>query len=134
MTLKARILKTVLSEELSRRKKDREEWARMQATMYGTTVAEFHQSGKKERGEKRTECSRKDFGARTESDRMKQRLKDRQEWAKKQEDQHQKQMQSIMGSHQPNSKCQHELTMLVDEMADALNDVVPGFRSPSLHR
>jgi hypothetical protein len=86
---------------------------------------------RRDRQERQEEQPDKDFGKQMiESERMKLRLKDRQEWARKQEEQHRKRMEALAEPPQPNlADLPHQelVTKLVQEMAEALDEVIPGW-------
>ena len=130
--------KQTKSEELDRRMKERQEWAEKLAehsSKRQSTMAESDQSIAKRRtkgghqrmhrhGEQANEdCSRETI----ECDRYKRLLKERQEWAQKQEEQHRERMQSITQQNKQDLPHQELVKKLVQEMADALNDAIPGW-------
>jgi len=125
------------AEELERRMKERQEWAEKHAEhsiKRQSTVVESDQSrGRTKGGHQRMqrydeqaneECSREKI----ECERFKLLLKERQEWAQKQEEQHRKLMASITQQNKEQDlPHQEQVTKLVKEMAEALNDAIPGW-------
>ena len=119
--------------------RERQEWAEKLAehsSRRQSTTAESDQSIARRRtkgGHQRThrhgeqaneECSRETI----ECDRYKRLLNERQEWAQKQEEQHQKRMESITQQSIQQDQLHQELVKkLVKEMAEALNDAIPGW-------
>ena len=119
--------------------KERQEWAEKLAehsSKRQSTRAESDQSmarrrtkGGHQRMHRHGEQANEERSRETaECDRYKRLLKERQEWAQKQVEQHQMRMESIAQQNQQQDLPHQELVKkLVQEMAEALNDAIPGW-------